>query len=76
MNTKKQQDLSNTSGDEKSEEFLRFEQAMKQIMNMTPEQVEAVKKAVPYPSEELSQEEYDKKISIYDNDETKNDGSV
>lgn len=75
MNTKKEQDLSKTSNEEKSEEFLRFEQAMKQIMNMTPEQVEAVKKAVPYPTEELSQEEYDKKISIYD-DETKNDGSA
>jgi hypothetical protein len=50
---------------ETSEEYKQFESVMKDLFNMTPERLEEIKKKVPYPTEERSEEEYNERISIY-----------
>jgi hypothetical protein len=57
--TKAEKDFENTP------EFKKFESVMKQLMNISPERLEEIKKAVPYPKEERTEEEYNEKISIY-----------
>ena len=54
-----EKDFANTS------EFKKFEEVMKQLMNVSPERLAEIKKAVPYPTEERTEEEYNEKISIY-----------
>jgi hypothetical protein len=50
---------------ENSDEFKKFEEVMKQLMNVSPERLAEIKRTVPYPKEERTQEEYDERISIY-----------
>ena len=51
--------------EEKSEEYEKFEEAMKALFSISPDRLEEIKKAVPYPTEEKTEEEYNEKISIY-----------
>lgn len=43
MDTKKQKNEENSQEEEKSEEFLRFESALKSILSVPPEEVKRVK---------------------------------
>jgi hypothetical protein len=52
-----------------NEKFERFEDAMKKMFSLSKEQVEEIKKKVPYPKKERTEEEYNEKISIYPDEE-------